>query len=121
MKSVRVVAVGITLAGILMALSGQEFFGPLMHQAALNAWQSFASNIDPSAAAKVASLPQLSDNAFAMLCLGVGLLISSSFYAALEEAFEVAFVGGPALVVYGCFAGGKWLYRRMRPKTRALT
>ncbi len=119
MKSVRVVAVGVTLAGIMMALSGQEFFGPLMHQAAVNAWQSFASNIDPRAVG-AASFPHLSDNAFALLCLGVGLFISSTFYVALEDAVGTFVFGGPALAVYGCFAGGKWLYHRLRPKTRSL-
>ncbi|KVP16938.1 hypothetical protein [Burkholderia ubonensis] len=97
MKSVRVVGVGFLLAGGLMILSGQEFFGWWMHNAALNAWITAINTLSP-ATAHVAGLPLVSPTAFAFLCLGVGMFISATVYSFLDDLAVSILFGVPALL-----------------------
>ncbi|KVP75094.1 hypothetical protein WJ96_04835 [Burkholderia ubonensis] len=100
MKSVRVVSVGFLLAGALMILSGQEFFGGWMRETALNAWILATSTILPTTA-HVAGIPMVSPTAFAFICLGVGMFLSATVYSVLDDLVFSILYGGPALLARG--------------------
>lgn len=103
MKTVRVVAVGILLAGVLMILSGIDYFRWWMNDAALNAWITAIHTLSPTSSV-VASLPAVSGTVFTLLCLGAGLFISATLYSLIEDFVLVcagSVVAIPALIAYG--------------------
>lgn len=117
MKSVRVVGVGFLLAGGLMILSGQEFFGWWMRDAALNAWITAINALSPTTA-HVAGLPLVSPTAFAFLCLGAGMFLSATFYSFLDDLVVSLLFGGPSALVRGIMTSGAWLGGRIGRKQR---
>ena len=86
MKSIRVVAVGFLVAMALLMNYGQEFFTWWLSSATFQSWALAVSTISPSVA-DVAGLNLVGAAAFIVGCLGIGLLVSTILFDAIEVGF----------------------------------
>jgi hypothetical protein len=91
MKSVRVVGVGLLLGGALMCSFAAEFFRWWMNGGAVSSvFITTISTISPPAAA-ASGMQLVGGLAFAILCLGVGLVTSAIVYSVLDDFISAAF------------------------------
>ena len=84
MKSVRVVGVGLLLCAALMGSFGGEFFRWWMHDSASYVVLTAASVLSPTIAS-ASGMQLVGGLTFAILCLGLGLLVSAVVYSTLED------------------------------------
>jgi hypothetical protein len=106
MKSVRVIGVGLVLAGALMTLSGTQFFQWWMQEAVLNTYALAVQTLFPDSPA-VKSLPLITPLVFGMMCLGAGLFLSATVYSFIDDLFTSM----TAAVSGAMFSGPGLLYR----------
>lgn len=86
MKSIRVVAVGLVLAAVLMVAFAQAFFTFWQTSVAFHSWAMALASLSPASVSSIGT----GAVAFAVLllsCLGTGLLLSATAYVKLEQAF----------------------------------
>ncbi|HDR9103355.1 TPA: hypothetical protein QDB04_000074 [Burkholderia vietnamiensis] len=115
MKSVRVVAVGLLLGGILMLLSAQSYFHLVLSALGLGFVQTTLDAFTPMTAA-LAGHPEMSVLVSALVCTGVGLIVSSVFYSVVEDAIAMVAVGVPALLALAVTEFGKFVVRKIRQR-----
>lgn len=96
MRFLRVVAVGLLIAAVLMLHSAQIFFEYWVQSVPFFGWALGVRTISPPLAA-TGGFDFVPAAVFLLLCLGVGLLISTTMYYWLETTFG-SFIGASSNV-----------------------
>jgi hypothetical protein len=100
------------LGGALMSFGGIDFFRWWTNDTAVHTFILAISTISP-ATATAAGMPMVGGLAYAILCIGVGLLVSATVYSLLDDVIcdcVAIVVASPALLV----AGVVWLVRAIK-------
>ncbi|TXT28337.1 MAG: hypothetical protein FD131_3202 [Rhodocyclaceae bacterium] len=84
MKTIRVVAVGLILSAAMLVSFGQDFFQLWLSSVPLHSWEFAIAAIAPQVA-NTAGFQAIGAATFILLCLGIGLFVSSIFYSTIDD------------------------------------
>lgn len=84
MKTIRVVAVGLILSAALLVSFSQDFFQLWLSSVSLHSWELAISAIAPQVA-NTSGFQAIGAATFILLCLGIGLFVSSIFYSNIDD------------------------------------
>jgi uncharacterized membrane protein YesL len=90
MKTIRVVAIGMMVSAFLMTEFGQVFFSYWMRSESYHAWALVIQAMAPNVAAST-GIGVVAVIAFALMCVGVGLLFSATIYGWIEDTVARAY------------------------------
>lgn len=84
MKTIRVVAVGLILSAAMLVSFGQDFFQLWLSSVPFHSWELAIATIAPQVA-NAAGFQTIGAATFILLCLGIGLLVSSIIYSTIDD------------------------------------
>lgn len=85
MKSIRIVAVGLVFAAVLMVGFAQTFFTFWQTSVNFQAWAMALGSLSPSTVSSM-GIGAVAFTVLLLSCLGIGLMLSATIYVKMEQA-----------------------------------